>query len=72
MSSGLASGYVLTARSLEPAYSVSLSLSAPPPLTLCLCFSKNEYTLQKNIKKKKAFINPLAAQEKTLKNPMLL
>ena len=37
MSLSCASGSVLTARSLEPALdSVSPSLSAPPPLTLCL------------------------------------
>ena len=35
-----ASGSVLTARSLEPASdSVSPSLSAPPPLALCLLLS---------------------------------
>ena len=38
MSLSLASGSVLTAKSLEPASdSVSPSLSAPPPLMLCLC-----------------------------------
>ena len=37
VSSSPASGSVLTAQSLEPALdSVSPSLSAPPPLTLCL------------------------------------
>ena len=37
MSSGPMSGSVLTAQSPEPASdSVSPSLSAPPPLTLCL------------------------------------
>ena len=44
-------GSVLTARSLEPAsdsvFSLSLSLSAPPQLGLCLSFSK----INKNIKK---------------------
>ena len=36
------SGSVLTARSLEPASdSVSPSLSAPNPLTFCLCLSQN-------------------------------
>ena len=45
--SSSASGSVLTAQSLEPASnSVSPSLSAPPPLTLCLCLSKI------NVKKK--------------------
>ena len=35
------SGSVLTARSLEPASdSVSPSLSAPPPLTLCVSLSR--------------------------------
>ena len=47
MSSSPASGSVLTARSLEPASdSVSPSLSAPPPFTLCLSL-KNKYTLKK-------------------------
>ena len=42
------SGSALTAQSLEPASdSVSSSLSAPPPLTLCLCLSK----INKNVKK---------------------
>ena len=41
VSSSPASGSVLTAQSLEPAsHSVSPSLSAPPPLTLCLRLSK--------------------------------
>ena len=40
---------VLTAQSLEPALdSVSPSLSAPPPLTLCLSLSlKNKHTFKK-------------------------
>ena len=43
-------GSVLTAQSLEPASdSVSPSLSAPPPLTLCLSL-KNKQTLKKNSK----------------------
>ena len=38
-----AAGSVLTARSLEPASdSVSPSLSAPPPLVLCLSLSKKQ------------------------------
>ena len=38
------SGSVLTAQSLEPAsHSVSPSLSAPHPLTLCLFLSKNKH-----------------------------
>ena len=41
VSSSPMSGFVLSAQSLEPALdSVSPSLSAPPPLVLCL--SKNE------------------------------
>ena len=41
MSSSPTSGSVLTAQSLEPASdSVSPSLSAPPPLVLCLSLSK--------------------------------
>ena len=41
MSSSPASGTVLTAQSLEPASaSVSPSLSAPNPLTFCLCLSQ--------------------------------
>ena len=41
MSLSPTSGSVLTAQSLEPALdSVCPSLSAPPPLTLCLCLSK--------------------------------
>ena len=44
VSSSPASGSVLTAQSLEPALdSVSLSLSAPPLLTLCHSL-KNKYT----------------------------
>ena len=40
VSSSLVSGSMLTAQSLEPASdSVSPSLSAPPPLMLCLCLS---------------------------------
>ena len=40
MGSSPTSGSVLTAHSLEPALdSVSPSLSAPPPLKLCLCLS---------------------------------
>ena len=51
MSSSPALGSVLTAQSLEPASdSVSTSLSAPPPLMLCLSL-KNKQTLK--IKKKK-------------------
>ena len=54
VSSSPASGSVLTARSLEPASdSVSPSLSAPPPLMLCLSL-KNKQTL----KKKKMFNCP--------------
>ena len=50
LSSSHASGSVLTAWSLEPASdSVFPSLSAPPPLTLCLCLSKI------NIEKKNFF-----------------
>ena len=46
-----ASGSVLTAQSLEPASeSVSPSLSAPPPLMLCL---SQEQTLKKQNKKKR-------------------
>ena len=53
MSSSPASGSVLTAQSLEPASdSVSLSLSAPPPLTLCI--SKKQTNKQtKNQENKK-------------------
>ena len=41
MSSSPASGYVLTAQGLKPALdSVSPSLSAPPPLVLCLPMSQ--------------------------------
>ena len=41
VSSSPTSGSVLTAQSLEPASdSVSPSLSAPPPLALCLSLSK--------------------------------
>ena len=41
VSSSLVSGSMLTAQSLEPASgSVSPSLSAPPPLMLCLCLSQ--------------------------------
>ena len=45
MSLNPVSGSVLTARSLDPASdSVSPSLSAPPPLVLCLSLSlKNKY-----------------------------
>ena len=51
VSSSPALGYVLTARRLEPASdSVSTSLSAPPPIMLCLSL-KNKQTLK--IKKKK-------------------
>ena len=47
VSSSPTSGSVLTAQSLEPALdSVSPSLSAPPPLTLCLSL-KNKQTLKK-------------------------
>ena len=47
VSSSPASGSVLMARSLEPASdSVSPSLSAPPPLVLCLSLSK--INLKKN------------------------
>ena len=43
MGSNPLSGSVLTARSLEPAPdSVSPSLSAPPPLMLCLSLSQNK------------------------------
>ena len=44
-----ASGSVLTAQSLEPASDcVSLSLSAPPLLTLCLSFSQKQTFKKKN------------------------
>ena len=48
-----ASGSVLTAQSLEPASdSVSPSLSAPPPLVLCLFLSlKNKSRLKRKFKK---------------------
>ena len=43
------SGSVLTAQSLEPASdSVSPSLSAPPPLTLCLSLSQKQISIEKN------------------------
>ena len=51
MSSSPASGPVLAAQSLEPDLdSVSPSLSAPPPLTLCFCLSKinKHYKIKKN------------------------
>ena len=48
--SGPASGSVLTAQSLEPAYdSVSPSLSAPPLLVLCLSL-KNKQTFEKKLR----------------------
>ena len=48
VSSNLASGSVLTARSLELASdSVSPSLSVPPPLALCLSLSKINKDLKK-------------------------
>ena len=48
------SGSVLTAQSLEPASdSVSPSLSAPPPLTLCLSVSK--INIKKFLKRKKEY-----------------
>ena len=51
VSSSPVSGSVPTAQSLEPASdSVCVSLSDPPPLTLCLCLSvslENKYTLKK-------------------------
>ena len=51
MSSSPAAGSVLTTQSLEPASdSVSPSLSAPPPLVLCLCLSID---VKKNFLKKK-------------------
>ena len=48
-----ASGSVLTAQSLEPASDfVSSSLSAPPPLMLCLALSlKNKQMLKKFFKR---------------------
>ena len=47
-------GSVLTAQSLEPASdSVSPSLSAPPPVTLCLSLSKINTHLKKIERKKK-------------------
>ena len=50
VSSSPASGSVLTARGLEPAWdSVSPSLSAPPPPTLCLSFSLSK--INKHLKK---------------------
>ena len=49
MSSSPTSGSVLTAQSLEPALdSVSLSLSAPPLLTLCVCVSLTPSKINKN------------------------
>ena len=50
VSSSPTSSSVLTSQSLEPASdSVSPSLSAPPPLMLCLSLSvKNKQTLKKN------------------------
>ena len=53
MSSSPESGSVLIAQRLDSASdSVSPSLSAPPPLTLCLSL-KNKQTLKKKLKKKK-------------------
>ena len=53
MSSSLASGYGLTAQSPEPASdSVSPSLFAPPPLTLCLSLSLSK--INKHTKKDSA------------------
>ena len=58
VSSSPASGSVLTARSLEPASdSVSPSLLAPPPLTLCL--SKMNKCLKKNFFSNRIKINVL-------------
>ena len=57
VSSSLASGSVLTARSLDPASdSVSPSLSAPPLLMLCLSVSKINKNIK--IKKKKKLSDP--------------
>ena len=42
------SGSVLPAQSLEPASdSLSPSLSAPPPLMLCLCLSQKQINIKK-------------------------
>ena len=50
-SSSLESGSVLTAQSLEPASGfVSPSLSAPAPLTLCVCLSLSKINIKKNFK----------------------
>ena len=52
VSSSPTSGFVLTAQSLEPALdSVSPSLSAPPPLVLCLSLSKINIKNKKSLKK---------------------
>ena len=52
--SGPASGSVLSAQILEPASdSVSPSLSAPPPLMLCISLSQKSINIKK--KKKESF-----------------
>ena len=57
VSSSPASGSVLTAHSLEPAWdSVCPSLSDPPPFMLSLCL-KNTYTLKKLKKGRNARIH---------------
>ena len=49
-----ASGFVLSAQSLEPASnSVSPSLPAPPLLALCLSLLKNKINIKKKKKKTK-------------------
>ena len=50
MGSSPTSGSVLTAQSLEPVWdSVTLSLSAPPSLTLCLSLSQRYINIKKKI-----------------------
>ena len=62
VSSSPASGSVLTARSLEPASDpVSLSLSAPPPLMLCLSLSK--INIKKRIKKQNNLATSLVSHD---------
>ena len=55
------SGSVLTGQSLEPTLdSVSPSLSAPPPVTLCLCLSKlKKCKKKKNLMRHGRFPHPL-------------
>ena len=53
VSSSPTSGSVLTTKRLEPASdSVSPSLSAPPPLMLCLSLCPKNKKKKKNLKKK--------------------